>query len=260
MLVLSRKLMEKIALNDGTEVMVVDIDRGKVRLGVKDPSGQSQWHVLGSGTRPVHAAPIPTQRTDVETSVAPVTCFISYSQKDELFARKLFTGLQQKQIPAWFAPHNMKGGQKISDQLTAAIRESDKILLILSEHSMSSNWVQSELRWAREIEREQGRQKLFPLRMVEMEIIQKWRCFDADVGKDMAVELREFYIPDFTGWEQDELFNVAFARLVRDLFACSRSANKSGSSTPIEVPIYRQELLPIRADESAVNSSAATGS
>lgn len=37
MLVLSRKLGEKIFIGDGITVTVVDIDRGKIRLGIDAP-------------------------------------------------------------------------------------------------------------------------------------------------------------------------------------------------------------------------------
>ena len=37
MLVLSRKLGERICINDNIFITVVDIDRGKVRLGIEAP-------------------------------------------------------------------------------------------------------------------------------------------------------------------------------------------------------------------------------
>lgn len=37
MLVLSRKLGEKITIGDGIVITVVDIDRGKIRLGIEAP-------------------------------------------------------------------------------------------------------------------------------------------------------------------------------------------------------------------------------
>ncbi|HWY88490.1 MAG TPA: carbon storage regulator, partial [Gemmataceae bacterium] len=37
MLVLSRKLGEKIYINDNICITVVDIDRGKIRLGIEAP-------------------------------------------------------------------------------------------------------------------------------------------------------------------------------------------------------------------------------
>ena len=37
MLVLSRKLGEKIVINNNISITVVDIDRGKIRLGIEAP-------------------------------------------------------------------------------------------------------------------------------------------------------------------------------------------------------------------------------
>ena len=42
-------------------------------------------------------------------------------------------------------------------------------------------------------------------------------CFDADSGKDLAVELREYYIPDFSNWKEHDAFEKEFAKLLRDL-------------------------------------------
>jgi len=39
--------------------------------------------------------------------------------------------------------------------------------------------------------------KLFPIRLVTMETLQAWACFDADTGKDLAVEVREYFIRFF---------------------------------------------------------------
>jgi len=55
--------------------------------------------------------------------------------------------------------------------------------------------------------------------LVDIEAIQKWECFDADSGKDLAVELREFYIPDFSNWRNRDAFEAEFAKLLRDLKA-----------------------------------------
>ena len=42
--------------------------------------------------------------------------------------------------------------------------------------------------------------------------------YDADTGKDLATEIREYFIPDFSAWKQDEdAYKGSFARLLRDL-------------------------------------------
>jgi hypothetical protein len=65
----------------------------------------------------------------------------------------------------------------------------------------------------------EGKRKLFPIRLVDFEAIRAWGCFDADSAKDLAVEIREYFIPDFTNWKDHDAFETAFARLLRDLKA-----------------------------------------
>ncbi len=129
------------------------------------------------------------------------SCFISYSTKDQEFADRLYADLQSKGVRCWFAPHDIRGGRKIHEQIDEAIRLHDKLLLILSEHSMSSDWVNEELARARRREVKEGKRVLFPVRLVEFEKLEAWECFDADSKKDSAREIREYFIPDFSNWK-----------------------------------------------------------
>ncbi len=145
------------------------------------------------------------------------SCFISYSHQDEAFARRLFTRLREAKLRVWYAPENLKAGRKIHEQIEAAIRVQDKLLLLLSQASMQSEWVKTEIYHARQREQREGRQILFPVGLVPFKEIGQWQAFDADSGKDMAREIREYLIPDFTGWEEPARFETAFTRLLRDL-------------------------------------------
>jgi hypothetical protein len=89
----------------------------------------------------------------------------------------------------------------------------------LSEANLQSEWVMTELRKARKAERQRGKRKLFPVRLVDKETLRDWECFDADGGQDLAVELREYFIPDFSNWKDHD----AFARLLKDLRAEERA-------------------------------------
>src|SRR5206468_6557650 len=60
------------------------------------------------------------------------SCFISYSTKNQDFADRLHADLQTKGVRCWFAPHDMPIGGKILDEIDAAIRLRDKVVLILS--------------------------------------------------------------------------------------------------------------------------------
>jgi hypothetical protein len=147
------------------------------------------------------------------------SCFISYSTHDQEFADRLYADLQAKGVRCWFAPHDIKGGRKIHEQIDEAIRLHDRLLLILSEHSMSSEWVNTEIAKARKRETKERKRVLFPVRLVGFERLRDWECFDGDTGKDSAREIREYFIPDFSNWKDHDSYQTAFQRLVTDLKA-----------------------------------------
>ncbi len=66
--------------------------------------------------------------------------FISYSSKDEEFAHRLHADLQAKGIRCWFAPEDMKIGDKICPRIDEMIHVHDKLLLVLSNDSINSSW------------------------------------------------------------------------------------------------------------------------
>ena len=127
--------------------------------------------------------------------------------------------MQSENLRVWYAPEDMKGGRKLHEEIFRAIQIHDKLLLVLSESSMKSEWVIDRNSQGQEGRAGRNRRKLFPIRLVDFEAIQRWECFDADSGKDLAVELREYYIPDFSNWKDHDAFEAEFAKLLRDLKA-----------------------------------------
>ncbi|HSZ62386.1 MAG TPA: toll/interleukin-1 receptor domain-containing protein [Terriglobales bacterium] len=145
------------------------------------------------------------------------SCFISYSTKDQEFADRVHADLQNKGVRCWFAPHDVQAGKKLHEQIDEAIRRYERLLLILSPNSMNSEWVKTEIRKARKRERAEKKRVLFPVRLVSFEAIRDWELFDADEGKDLAVEIREYFIPDFTDWRNHDPYTKGFEKLLRDL-------------------------------------------
>jgi hypothetical protein len=133
--------------------------------------------------------------------------------------------------PAMIAlrPASKRGGQWQT-------RSIWKLLLVLSEHSIASTWVETEIYNARQTELRQQRRKLFPIRLTDMDTLRAWRCFDADIGKDLAREVRDYYIPDFSNWKNHDAFELAFARLLRDLHATN------------EPPVVARALAPAQRE------------
>jgi uncharacterized protein YjbI with pentapeptide repeats len=153
----------------------------------------------------------------VKQAIQFYSCFISHSTKDEDFAKRLYSRMRDEHLRVWFAPEDMKGGRKLFEQIERAIQVHDRLLLVLSENSMQSEWVLTEIRNARRTEVKEGRRKLFPIRLAAFDAVRNWKCFDAETGKDLAIEVREYFIPDFSNWKEHEAFETAFARLIRDL-------------------------------------------
>jgi hypothetical protein len=172
--------------------------------------------LLGCGVPESFIAQIPA----LVAAMQPIqfySCFISYSSRDEDFARRLHARMRQAGLRVWFAPEDIKGGDKIYDQIDRAIQIHDRLLLVLSESSMRSKWVETEIRRARKVELRQGRRKLFPIRLVGYEALREWICIDSTSGEDMAEEVRSYFIPDFSNWKNHDDLEQAFARLYADL-------------------------------------------
>lgn len=164
----------------------------------------------------LHGAGVPEQFLTYQKSlvVNPIeyySCFISYSNRDEDFANRLYANLQREHVQCYFAPEDLKIGHKLRPQIDEAIRSHDKLLLILSKDSVESAWVEKEVETAFEMERRQRRPVLFPIRLDEsvMETDQAWA---ADVR-------RMGYIGNFRNWKDHDQFSKAFDRLLRDLKA-----------------------------------------
>ena len=125
--------------------------------------------------------------------------------------------MRQAGLRVWFAPEDMRGGQYLDDQIDRAIQLHDRLLLVLSEDSIHSKWVEREIRKARKVERAEKRRKLFPITLTDYATLKKWECLDSDTGEDLAEEVRKYHIPDFSNWKNHDAFEAAFARLEKDL-------------------------------------------
>lgn len=139
------------------------------------------------------------------------SCFISYSNKDEAFAKRLYADLQSNNVRCWFAPEDMKTGDVIRSRIDEAIRVHDKLLLVLSQHSVESSWVEKEVETAFEKERQQNRLVLFPVRLDSL-VMYTSKAWAADIHR-----MRQ--ITDFTDWKDYNAYQKAFNRLLRDLKA-----------------------------------------
>lgn len=71
--------------------------------------------------------------------------FISYSSKDKGAADRLCAMLEQRGIPCWIAPRDVRPGNPYPEELVDAIDQCPAIALILSDNANTSNHVHSEI-------------------------------------------------------------------------------------------------------------------
>ncbi|HKO57963.1 MAG TPA: toll/interleukin-1 receptor domain-containing protein [Thermoanaerobaculia bacterium] len=135
--------------------------------------------------------------------------FISYSSRDDAFTRRLYDALQGKGIRTWYAPEELKIGDRIRSRIDESIRVHDKLILVLSANSVASNWVETEVETALEREEKEKRDVLFPIAIDDegFDSQQPW-------ARDIR---RKRHIGDFRRWKSHDEFEKAFDRLVRDL-------------------------------------------
>jgi uncharacterized protein YjbI with pentapeptide repeats len=135
--------------------------------------------------------------------------FISYSHANSPFVDKLESHLNQKGVRFWRDVHDAKAG-RLETQIDRAIRQNPTVLLILSEHSIWSDWVEHEVRMARELEKEMGRDVLCPVALDDSWKSSPW-------PKRVMEQVLEYNILDFSAWEDDSKFGTTFNKLIDGL-------------------------------------------
>jgi uncharacterized protein YjbI with pentapeptide repeats len=135
--------------------------------------------------------------------------FISYSSKDQEFADRLHADLQNKGVRCWFAPHDMRIGDRIRSRIDEVIHVHERLLLVLSKHSISSDWVEKEVETAFEQERKGKKTVLFPIRL-DNTILKCETGWPADIQ-------RTRHIGDFTRWKDYDAYQKTLEQVLRDL-------------------------------------------
>lgn len=71
--------------------------------------------------------------------------FISYSSKNSTTAQAICHELEDNGVRCWMAPRNIPVGSKYASVITQAIKECKAVVLVFSEQSAISPWVESEI-------------------------------------------------------------------------------------------------------------------
>ena len=147
----------------------------------------------------------------VNTPLQFYSCFISHSSRDAEFCERLHNDLQAKGVRCWYAPEDLKPGDRFAEIIDRSIRVYDKLLIVLSQNSVNSEWVETEVKKGLERETAEKRQVLFPIRLDDA-------ILEMNIGWPRELR-KERHIGDFRNWKDHDSFTKHFSRLLRDLKA-----------------------------------------
>ena len=133
--------------------------------------------------------------------------FISYSHADSGLPDKLYERLQEAGASVWLDRHDMVAGD-MNRQVLRELRLRDVVVLILSEASVKSDWVEHELKQARKKEKDEGRDVLCPIAVDD-----SWK---AKMDEPEWAHLSKKLVLDFSKWKT-KAFNGEFDKLLKGM-------------------------------------------
>jgi len=134
--------------------------------------------------------------------------FISYSHADSGFVDQVYERLDQEGVPVWLDRREAVAGS-LQRQVFDAMRLTDVVLLVLSEASVHSDWVEHELEMARQKEKTEQRDVLCPVALDAA-----WKAKLDDV---LWRQVKKEYVLDFSAWENPQAFDAQFRKLLKGL-------------------------------------------
>ena len=156
-------------------------------------------------------------RAYISNELQTQTCLISCSKADLIFSRQLHDKLQQQGIRCWIIPEELKGGRDLQIQVSQALGSQDKLIIILSEQSMGSEWIMEEIQATRELEKQEQRRFIYPVAVANPSLIQSWTLMEPGTFINLAKELRQYPIPNFHDMHHEPSYNAAFNTLLQSL-------------------------------------------
>lgn len=125
----------------------------------------TQLRVLDPRLRPDDLVNEAVKQKEKRQEQGSVIAFLSHSSKDKLFVRQLASDLTASGINVWLDEQMIKVGDSIAEKIGQGLAASDFFLIVLSEHSVNSDWVKKELNQALVGEIESRQVKVLPLKL-----------------------------------------------------------------------------------------------
>ncbi len=144
------------------------------------------------------------------------SCFLSHSTKDATFCKRLYRDLKARGVACWYFPETAAWGQSVWGEIGRGIQMYDRLLVVCSEHSLTSGPVLRELERALQREDDERRQTgvdhqiVFPITL-DSYLFDNWQ-------HPRRADLLAKVIGDFQGAKRrGPKYDAAFAELLKSL-------------------------------------------
>lgn len=131
--------------------------------------------------------------------------FISYSTTDSPFVDALESKLNGAGIHFWRDIHDAVAG-RLDQNIERGIRQNPIVLLVLSEHSTQSDWVEHEVTLATQLKHEIKHDVLCPIALDDA-----WKT--CDWNAPLRTQIMKYTILDFSQWQDSKAFDDAFRKI-----------------------------------------------
>lgn len=135
--------------------------------------------------------------------------FISYSHTDRAFVDRIEKSLKERGVRFWRDIHDATAG-RLEPQIDRAITQIQTVLLILSKTSVESDWVQHEVRKARDLGKVLKQDVLCPIALDDSWKSSSW-------PERIMEQVKEYNILDFSIWQDENKFENVFNKLIDGL-------------------------------------------
>lgn len=152
-------------------------------------------------------------------------CYLAYSNysgPDAELAEAMVDALHSEGIRCWLVPYASRVQAGVQNQLSGDLRGQEPLIVILSPHSLYSDWLKSEVLHVKQLEQKSNRRLLFPVSVLEDDELAGWEVVDPKSGLDQAVLLRSTGIPSMREWREAELFGFAVKNLAEKIRAAGK--------------------------------------
>jgi hypothetical protein len=146
------------------------------------------------------------------------SCFISYSDKDKDFVKRLCADLRSKGVRTWCFTEDAKWGESVWGEIDRGIKIYDKIIVVCSQNSLQSGPVLREIERALQREDREHKNILFPI-TIDDYVFNEWQhARKADVLAKV--------VGDFRAWRDPSSYQKAFRKLLEGLQAESSNTSR----------------------------------